>query len=78
MPKPRMISASAASRQGEAGQRGHDVADLHAAARLARRQHDEGDQQHRLAEQRKRQIDAAGAARRGVLVMRDEVIGRAR
>ena len=60
---------------GRSRQRGDDVANLHAAVRLARRQHDEGDQQHRLAEQRKRHIDAAGAARARLLVMRDKVIG---
>ena len=60
---------------GRSRQRGDDVANLHAAVRLARRQHDEGDQQHRLAEQRKRHIDAARAARCGLLVMRDKVIG---
>ena len=48
---------------GRSRQSGHDVADLHAAARLARRQHHEGDQEHRLAEERKRHIDAARAAR---------------
>ena len=55
--------------------RSHDVANLRAAVRLARRQHDEGDQEHRLAEQRKRHIDGAGAERAWLLVMRDKVIG---
>ena len=60
---------------GRTWQRRHDVANLRGSARLARSQHDEGDQEHRLTEQRERHIDGAGSARRGVLVMRNEVIG---
>ena len=68
MPKPTMISASAASRQGEAGRAATTSADSTLPLRLARREHDEGEQQHRLAEERERHIDAAGAARSGVVV----------
>ena len=75
IPKPTMRSASAASRQGEAGSAATTSRMSKAAVRLARGEHDEGDQQDRFAEQRERHIDAAGAARPGVFVMRDEVIG---
>ncbi len=61
---------------GRSGQRRHDVANLHTAARLACRKQHEGDQKEGLAKQRERHIDVAGALGRGVFVLRDQVIGR--
>ena len=63
---------------GRDRQRGDDVANVEAAARLPRGEHDEGDQQDRFAKERERQIDAAGAARPGVVVMprQDSMPGR--
>ena len=60
---------------GRSRQSRDDIANLRGSARLAGRKHDEGDQKHRLADERERHIDPAGATRRGLLVMRDEVIG---
>ena len=57
-------------------QRGDDVTDLHAAARLAGRQQHESHQQECLAEHRECHVDATGARRRRAAVMRDQPEGR--